>query len=357
MAGDGGPLGNGSAAARAAIAAARRLGAAIATGGASLVAEAKVYLIIAGILGVVGVVVVGGLIVTSITVNASDEPVSTCAVSGKPSDVPSELVPLYRDASAKYGLDPLGVPILAAINGIESGFGHNMGPSSAGAIGWMQFMPGTWQGYERAVGMPQDPYSPNDAIPAAAWLLARNGAPADWRQAIFAYNHADWYVDDVLARANGYLGLCTGPSTPIVDVSRGGGIVFPMPRHTPALAAPPDWSPDNGVDVAAPGHTPLLAVGSGTIVRHGLSGFGDWAPVLHLDDGRTVYYGHAGPGNELPVGTHVAAGQVIGEVGAGIVGISTGPHLEIGFCDPTGRLLGPSTAPTMMALLRAAYGS
>jgi len=46
-----------------------------------------------------------------------------------------------------------------------------------------------------------------------------------------------------------------------------------------------------------------------------------------------TYYGHAGPANQLPVGTDVGAGQVMSEVGAGIVAISTGSHPEIGFCD------------------------
>ncbi len=88
---------------------------------------------------------------------------------------------------------------------------------------------------------------------------------------------------------------------------------------------------------------------------HGIGGFGAWAPVLHLDDGRYVYYGHAGPGNAVAIGTHVGAGQVIGEVGAGIVGISSGPHLEIGFSDASGTPA-PGTAGTMMALLHGAYG-
>jgi murein DD-endopeptidase MepM/ murein hydrolase activator NlpD len=135
----------------------------------------------------------------------------------------------------------------------------------------------------------------------------------------------------------------------------GGGFTFPMPAN--AAAPPSNWSPDQGVDISAPGHTPLLAVGDGTIVGHGISGFGNDAPILKLDDGRVIYYGHAGPGNAVPVGTHVRAGQVISEVGDGIVGISTGPHLEIGFCDVTGNPVGPQTAGTMMALLRAAYGA
>jgi hypothetical protein len=95
-------------------------------------------------------------------------------------------------------------------------------------------------------------------------------------------------------------------------------------------------------------------------VLHGIGGFGPWAPVLHCDsplDGYSyVYYGHAGPANQLPVGTHVSAGQVISEVGPGIVGISSGPHIEIGFCDSSGAPLGGGTAATMMSLLQSAYG-
>jgi murein DD-endopeptidase MepM/ murein hydrolase activator NlpD len=136
-------------------------------------------------------------------------------------------------------------------------------------------------------------------------------------------------------------------------VHQGGGFTFPMPAGS---ASPPgSWTLDQGVDISAPGHTPLLAVGSGTVVLHGIGGFGPSAPVLHLDDGRYVYYGHAGPGGAVAIGTHVGAGQQIGEVGAGIVGISTGPHLEIGFAGPSGAPLG-GTAGQMMALLQGSYG-
>ena len=136
-----------------------------------------------------------------------------------------------------------------------------------------------------------------------------------------------------------------------------GRFTFPMPKSDVAPAA--TWSLDDGVDIAAPGGTPELAVCSGAIVLHGLGGFGPSAPVLHCDSPLAghdyVYYGHAGPGNWVPVGTHVRQGQVISEVGSGIVGISTGPHLEIGFADSSGSPIGPSSAGQMMSLLRAAY--
>ncbi|MGI8800813.1 MAG: murein hydrolase activator EnvC family protein [Solirubrobacteraceae bacterium] len=145
-----------------------------------------------------------------------------------------------------------------------------------------------------------------------------------------------------------------GGSIPVAgNLLRGGGIVFPLPGG--AASPPGTWSLDDGVDIMAAGNTPLLAIGSGTIVLHGIGGFGPDAPVLHLDDGRFVYYGHAGPGNAVAIGTHVSAGQVISEVGAGIVGISTGPHLEIGFADGNGTPLGPGTASSMQSLLLGAY--
>jgi murein DD-endopeptidase MepM/ murein hydrolase activator NlpD len=144
----------------------------------------------------------------------------------------------------------------------------------------------------------------------------------------------------------------SGPVSPS-QTSSAAGFTFPLPRGS--VSPPSTWSLDQGVDISAPAHTPELAVGAGTIVLHGIGGFGPWAPVLHLDSGGYVYYGHAGPGNELPIGTHVSAGQTIAEIGAGIVGISSGPHLEIGFCDASGTPLGPQTAPQMMSLLQASY--
>jgi LysM repeat protein len=105
-------------------------------------------------------------------------------------------------------------------------------------------------------------------------------------------------------------------------------------------------SVDHGVDYTAPGGTPLYAMGPGTIIQEGINGFGPNAPVLRIDAGplagRTVYYGHAGP-DLVPVGAHVNAGEQISIVGDGIVGISAGPHLEIGFYP-----LGPMGSGTAM---------
>ena len=129
-------------------------------------------------------------------------PASSCAISG----VPPVLIPIYQRASTQYGLGPQGPAILAGINAIETAFGSNLGPSSAGAVGWMQFMPETWASYgvdANGDGV-KDPNNPEDAIFAAAGYLKAAGMPADTYGAIFAYNHADWYVEDVLANAGCY---------------------------------------------------------------------------------------------------------------------------------------------------------
>ncbi len=113
---------------------------------------------------------------------------------------PSFLIPIYMEAGRHYH-----VPweVLAAINAIETDYGRNLNTSSAGAVGWMQFEPSTWAQYGMAVdghSVP-NPYDPRDAIFSAARYLAAAGAAQDVSRAVFAYNHASWYVDEVMSRA------------------------------------------------------------------------------------------------------------------------------------------------------------
>jgi murein DD-endopeptidase MepM/ murein hydrolase activator NlpD len=114
--------------------------------------------------------------------------------------IPPFLLPLYQAAGIEYGVR---WEVLAAINEIETDYGRNLNVSSAGALGWMQFMPATWKQYGVDANKDnlKDPYNPADAIFAAARYLKAAGAEQDLRRAIFAYNHADWYVDSVLMRA------------------------------------------------------------------------------------------------------------------------------------------------------------
>jgi Transglycosylase SLT domain len=103
----------------------------------------------------------------------------------------------YQEAYQKYGVDP---SYLASINFIESNFGRVNGPSSAGALGPMQFLPGTWDNYGNG-GNVNDPH---DAILAAARYLVHYGAPGDMRTAIWHYNPDYNYVDSVESFAHAY---------------------------------------------------------------------------------------------------------------------------------------------------------
>jgi cell wall-associated NlpC family hydrolase len=147
-------------------------------------------------------------------------------------DSPTNYLALYERAALRYGLD---WAVLAAIGKIECDHGRSQAPgcnppgtmNSAGATGPMQFLGSTWRTGTPPMTVPQpgppaadgagyaadgdgdgiaNVWDPADAIAAAARLLRANGAPADYRAAIFAYNHSSSYVDQVLAQAAQYRG-------------------------------------------------------------------------------------------------------------------------------------------------------
>jgi murein DD-endopeptidase MepM/ murein hydrolase activator NlpD len=134
-----------------------------------------------------------------------------------------QLHALWMQAGGSYGIS---WQVLAAINKIETNFGRNMGPSSAGAVGWMQFMPDTWLrwGMDASGDGIADPWNAADAVHAAARYLAAAGGRTDVSRSIFAYNHAQWYVDDVLQLAALFGGGAGG-----------GDVVFSLDRMAIAL--------------------------------------------------------------------------------------------------------------------------
>jgi hypothetical protein len=114
--------------------------------------------------------------------------------------IPPFLLPIFQAAGTAYG-----VPwqVLAAINEVETDYGRDLSVSSAGAEGWMQFLPSSWAIYgvdANGDGF-KDPYNPADAIFAAGRYLRAAGAAANLHGAIYAYNHSQAYVESVLLRA------------------------------------------------------------------------------------------------------------------------------------------------------------
>jgi len=100
--------------------------------------------------------------------------------------IPPFLLPIYQAAGIEYGIR---WEVLAAINEIETDYGRNLNVSSAGALGWMQFIPSSWtrSGVDANRDGKKDPYNPVDAVFAAARYLKAAGAEQDIRKAIFAY--------------------------------------------------------------------------------------------------------------------------------------------------------------------------
>jgi cell wall-associated NlpC family hydrolase len=115
------------------------------------------------------------------------------------------LRPIWQAAGNAYGIP---WEVLGAINKVETNFGQNLGPSSAGAVGWMQFMPSTWArwGVDANGDGVADPNNPTDAIFSAARYLAGCGGQFDIARAVYCYNHATWYVNEVLGLASLYSG-------------------------------------------------------------------------------------------------------------------------------------------------------
>lgn len=156
--------------------------------------------------------VIGVAAATGGTAGCTDEAEATTGtLTGA---VPKKLVPIYQRAAAKYRLGPKGPAMLASINFNETNFGTNMNNTTgSGAMGWMMFMPATWAAYgvDANGDGKKDPYDPEDAIYAAARYLRASGAPGNWHDAIYAYNHAEWYVERVMEDFRTYQG--TGTAT------------------------------------------------------------------------------------------------------------------------------------------------
>ncbi|HEX2086747.1 MAG TPA: lytic murein transglycosylase, partial [Solirubrobacteraceae bacterium] len=198
--------------------------------------------------------------------------------------IPPFLLSIYQAAGVEYGVR---WEVLAAINEIETDYGRNLNVSSAGALGWMQFMPATWKAYgvDANGDGRKDPYNPVDAIFAAARYLKAAGAETDLRRAIFAYNHADWYVESVLMRARLVGGLPTDLVGSLTGLTQGRFPLDGRARYADDLsereahrkisrgenAAVPVTgdSTRRGILIFAHPGTPAVATHDGTVVARG----------------------------------------------------------------------------------------
>src|SRR6201999_192813 len=194
--------------------------------------------------------------------------------------IPLFLLPIYQAASVQYG-----VPwqILAAINEIETDYGTDLSVSTAGAVGWMQFMPSTWiqYGVDALNAGYADPYNPVDAIFAAARYLRAAGAATDLKAAVFAYNHADWYVDSVLLRAQLIGGLPSNLVGSLTGLTQGRFPIQAKATYAGELrqkgkrvrdgnaALVVESTGRTGIRIFSKEHAPVVAVNDGKIVRVG----------------------------------------------------------------------------------------
>ncbi|MDQ3759937.1 MAG: lytic murein transglycosylase, partial [Actinomycetota bacterium] len=205
--------------------------------------------------------------------------------------IPPFLLPIYQACGTQYGIP---WEVLASINRIETAFGTNLNVSSAGALGWMQFIPSSWEAYGVDANNDgrKDPYNPVDAICAAGNYLEAAGGQEDLYKAIFAYNHADWYVDEVLLYARQYgkipddlvgslTGLTEGAHFPVAANARYADDI--SEREALERSTPSKGNSGNAADVISSSPTqrginiysregaPVVAVNDGVIKRIGKS--------------------------------------------------------------------------------------
>jgi hypothetical protein len=198
--------------------------------------------------------------------------------------IPPFLLSIYQAAGIQYGVR---WEVLAAINEIETDYGRNLNVSSAGAMGWMQFIPSSWKvyGVDANGDKKIDPYNPVDAIFAAARYLKAAGADQDLRKAIFAYNHADWYVDQVLLRARFIGGMPADLIGSLSGLTQG---LFPV--HAAAKYAD-DISERDANRRVARGKNAALPIEANT-TRRGINIFAKaGSPVVAVQDGKIIKVG------------------------------------------------------------------
>ena len=197
-------------------------------------------------------------------------------------DIPIFLLPIYQAAGIQYGVR---WEVLAAINEIETDYGRNLNVSSAGAEGWMQFMPSTWKtwGVDANRDKQARPLQPGRRdLRRRALPQGGRRARRDLRKAIFAYNHADWYVDTVMLRARvfaayppDFVGSLTGLTEARFPVAArakyADAITKPTTKNVKAGPTPRTSSSSTptrrSIDIFAKQGSPVVAANDGIVKR------------------------------------------------------------------------------------------
>jgi murein DD-endopeptidase MepM/ murein hydrolase activator NlpD len=236
-------------------------------------------------------------------------PVSLTALAAGGLDVPPDQLAVMQQVSLVTGIP---WQVLAAIAKVESDFGRNMATSSAGAIGYGQFLPEMWAVY----GNGGDPYDYRDAIPAMARYLLDHDVLTDLPGALYSYNHSWAYVALVLSYATAFGYEPDGAA---------GGMIWPA--HGPISSYFEPSHPAIDIDQTMRPGAPVVAAHDGVVLFAGgdpCCGYGYYV-ILVAPSGVSTLYAHF---NTILVnnGDAVRQGQPLGIVGC--TGRCTGTHVH-----------------------------
>lgn len=274
-------------------------------------------------------------------------------------EIPAKYIPIYKKAGKEYGI---AWTLIAAFHKVETNFSTSSSMvSSAGAIGHFQFLPETWLGWGYGVNPPQsiytnpamiakyggygidankngkaDPYDIEDAAFSCANYVKANGGMEKLHDAIYAYNHAEWYVEQVMKYYQMYSKGDYKPSNSGSNREKGKG-GYQLPLNKPITLTSGFGYRDNptglgdanqfhdGFDMVNADHV-VMAAKSGKVVyaQFDSGGFGNVVSIEH-GDGYYTIYGHLAM-IKTTVGKQVRTGEQIGVMGT--TGNSTGVHLH-----------------------------
>lgn len=249
-------------------------------------------------------------------------------------DVPAFLLPIYQAAGIAYDIP---WQVLAAINEVETDYGADLNLSSAGAEGWMQFLPAEWQQYGvDATGSGwMDPYNPADAIFAAARYLQAAGGSAHIRAAVYAYNHSQAYVESVMLRAELLGAMPPDLLGELTNLAEARFPVYARSHFGDGFAQAPATAGTHaqtlvGTTIYSEAGAPVIAVKDGTVTAIGDSpSLGEYVSLRDAD-GNTFTYAELGsvasvypvlsPREQVRVSTRIAraAKRPSGPASAGV---------------------------------------